>query len=177
MPPVRRRRRSPDIGDSRPSSGKRSSYAGLIRDFGGSGSLLRVELEPVIWRTARTAGLRKDGGADRFVLEPVDFASKGVRRLDRGRQPIADYPEGSFASSDRWHCCRRHYLIARTDWRYSQLGLSILLAARRNLHAICFPERWISQGSSRMAQLAIASRRWQPRRSADHVRSRRRATP
>ena len=51
----------------------------------------------------------------------------------------------------------------------AQLGLSLLLAARRDFHALCADRRGLSRGSARLARLAPARRRRQARRAADHV--------
>ena len=61
------------------------------------------------------------------------------------------------------HRCRSRSAAA-------QLGLSLLLAARRDAHAARVDERWLLRGGARLARLAAAGRRGQPGANADHVR-------
>ena len=60
-------------------------------------------------------------------------------------------------------------------WR-AQLGLSLLLAARRDAHAARADERRLLRRSAGVARLAAARRRRRALAAADHVRPRRRAS-
>jgi Glycosyl hydrolases family 15 len=73
--------------------------------------------------------------------------------------------------ADRRHRRGAHDFAARSArWR-PQLGLSVLLAPRRNLHADGTDGRRLSPGGGRVADMAAAGRRWKPRSGADHVRA------
>ncbi len=50
------------------------------------------------------------------------------------RPPFADPAQGPHVRADRWHHGRRHHLVAGTARRHPELGLPVLLAARRHLH-------------------------------------------
>ena len=54
----------------------------------------------------------------------------------RGRGPLADHAQGADLRAHRRHRRRRHDLAARGHRRRPQLGLPLLLAARRHLHAL-----------------------------------------
>jgi hypothetical protein len=43
--------------------------------------------------------------------------------------------EGFDLRANRLNCCRRHHFAARTSRRRAKLGLPLLLAARRDVHA------------------------------------------
>ena len=59
-----------------------------------------------------------------------------LRRAVGGRRaPVADHAQGADLRPDRRHRRRGHHLAARAARRPAQLGLPLLLAARRHLHA------------------------------------------
>src|SRR5262249_35640897 len=66
-------------------------------------------------------------------------------------------------------------VAAREHRRPAELGLSLLLAARCHLDAARFDEHWLLRRGARLATVAAARGRRQPRSDADHVRARRRA--
>ena len=66
----------------------------------------------------------------------------------------------------------RDDLAARADRRRPQLGLSLLLAARRDVHAVRADDRRVHRGSGRVARLAAARGRGRSGAAADHVRRR-----
>ncbi len=65
--------------------------------------------------------------------------------------------------------------LARAARRHAQLGLSLLLAARRHAHAARAHECRLLRGGQSLARLAAARGRRRARADADHVRHRRRA--
>ena len=65
--------------------------------------------------------------------------------------------------------------LARADRRPAQLGLPLLLAARRHAHAARDARRRLPRGGARLARLAAARDRGRSGRPPDHVRHRRRA--
>ena len=58
------------------------------------------------------------------------------RPLARGGDAVPHHAEGAHLCPDRRDRGRRHDVVAREDRRCPQLGLPILLAARRHLHAL-----------------------------------------
>ena len=56
------------------------------------------------------------------------------RRVPRRGGPLADHPEGADLRAHRRDRGRRHHVPARDAGREPQLGLPVLLAARRHLH-------------------------------------------
>ncbi len=60
----------------------------------------------------------------------------------RGRRgALADHPEGAHVQADRRNDRGAHHLLARAAGRRAQLGLPLLLAARRDVHLECAAAR------------------------------------
>ena len=76
---------------------------------------------------------------------------------------------------DRRHRRGADDLAAGADRRHPQLGLPLLLAARRDADPAGPDQRRLRRRGARLARLAAARRRRQPGPDADHVRPRRRA--
>src|SRR5579884_4465696 len=70
-----------------------------------------------------------------------------------------------------------YHFAARANRRLAQLGLSLLLAARRDLCPAFAAELRLPRGSRSLAGMVVASGRRQPRANADHVRPARRTPP
>ena len=87
--------------------------------------------------------------------------------------PVADHPQGADLRPDRRHRRGGHDVAARAARRRPQLGLPLLLAARRHLHAAGAARHRLPRGGQGLARLAAARRRRRPGRPADHVRARR----
>ena len=92
--------------------------------------------------------------------------------------PLAHHAQGAHLRAHRRHRRRADHLAARADRRRAQLGLPLLLAARRDAHAA--RAAWTPATTTRRA----AWRDWllravagEPGADADHVRHRRRAAP
>src|SRR5262249_17884263 len=74
-------------------------------------------------------------------------------------------------STDRWHCCRPDNVPAGDTRRTSQLGLPVLLAARRHLHIARIHELGFLAGGRRLASVAATGCGGRPSAGLDHVRS------
>ena len=91
----------------------------------------------------------------------------------RRRAALADHAEGADLRPDRRDRRRADHVAARADRRRAQLGLPLLLAARRDVHALLAHDRGVHRGGVRVARLAAARGGRRPRAPADHVRRRR----
>ncbi len=98
-------------------------------------------------------------------------------RLERGRRPVAHRPQGAHVRADRRHRRGAHDLAPRSARRRAELGLPLLLAARRDVHALLARQRRLHGGGARVARLAPAGGGRRPGRPPDHVRRRGRAAP
>ena len=70
--------------------------------------------------------------------------------------PVADGAQGAHLRADRRHRRRPDDLAARAHRRRAQLGLPLLLAARRGLHAVGAQHRRLHRRGAVVAQLAAA---------------------
>src|SRR5205823_6623000 len=89
--------------------------------------------------------------------------------------PVTPGVEGTYLRTYRRHRRRADNLAARVDRQRAQLGLSLLLAARRDSHPARDAERRLPRRSRPMARLAATRRGGGSRRPPDHVWGRRRA--
>ena len=105
-------------------------------------------------------------GLDR-PLRPTTGAGR------RSRPPLADHAQGAHLRAHRRHRGRRDHLAARTARRAPQLGLPVLLAARRHLHPAGAAGHRVRRRGTGLAGMAGARGRRRPGRAADHVRARR----
>src|SRR6185437_13409267 len=87
----------------------------------------------------------------------------------RSRDAVADHAEGADLRADRWHRRRADHVAAGNPRRSEELGLSVLLAVRRHLHAAGADELGLYRGSLRLAWLAAACGRRRAGPHADHV--------
>ena len=89
-------------------------------------------------RLPAPAGRRSDSPArrNRSLVEEVGIALCLRRPVSAGSRALPDHAQGSYFSSDRGNCRGAHHLASRTIGWSTQLGLSLLLAARRDLHAL-----------------------------------------
>src|SRR5258706_1651169 len=98
-------------------------------------------------------------------------------RMGAVRKTLAHHAEGADLRPHRRIGGGAHDLAPRADRQRAQLGLPLLLAARRDADAARDDERRLLRGSGGVARLAGARHGRQPRAAADHVRPRRRAAP
>ena len=92
--------------------------------------------------------------------------------MARPRHPFAHHAEGAHVRADRGHRRRADHVVARVDRQRPQLGLPLLLGARRDVHAPRAHRGRIPRGGARLARLARAGRRGLTVGPADHVRRR-----
>ena len=109
------------------------------------------------------------------VLASMERSVSRRRALDRSRETLTHHTEGFDLRADGRDRRRRHDLASRALGRRAELGLSLLLAARRHLHALGLDESRILRRSTGMAGLAGARCRRQPAPDPNHVWSGRRA--
>ena len=148
--------------------------AGVVRRVGGRRGAVRAH----VVRVARAgAGARPGGRRGRRHRAVVP----GVDRQVRSRRPagaaLAAHAEGADLRADRRHRRRADDVAAREARRRAQLGLPVLLGARRHARTRRDAQRRLRRGGRRVARLAAARRRGGPARHADHVRLRRRTPP
>ena len=93
----------------------------------------------------------------------------------RGRPEIADHAEGAHVRADGRDRCRADDVAAGGDRGRAKLGLPLLLAARRLVHAGAAGAGRLHGGGCCLARLAVPGDRRRPEPAADHVRHRRRA--
>ena len=99
------------------------------------------------------------------------------RRVPRGGPDLADRPQGLDLGDDRRADRRADDVVARRPRRRAQLGLSLLLVARRRADARGPADRRLRRGGAHLPRLPGTGRHRRPRRHPDHVRHRGRAPP
>ena len=120
---------------------------------------------------------RPRGGARRHreLLARVGAGLHAPRRVPRGDPCLAPAAEGADVRADRRDRRGADDVAAGVDRRRPQLGLPLLLAARRDADAARDAAGGVQRGGGRVAEVAAPRRRRRPGRRADHVRARRRA--
>ena len=89
----------------------------------------------------------------------------------RSGQTLAHHIEGFDLRADRRNRRRRHDVASRALGRRAELGLPLLLAAGRHLHAVGVHAARLLRRSTGVARLAHSRGRRQPEPGPDHVRS------
>ena len=135
---------------------------------------VRSHLCPVPLAPSRAGGCRRRAAIHGRILASVGERLPEPRTACRDGHALADHVESSDLCADRRHCRRADDLAARATGRAAQLGLSFLLAARRDADAPRPDEHGILRRGAGMARLAVARRRRQPGADPNHVRGRRR---
>ena len=142
-----------------------------VRARGRRRGPVRAHLVPVA-RAGAGAGRRP--GRDRATRPPGGRSGRRARpyaastRDARPAQP--DHAQGAHVRADRRHRRRADDLAAGADRRRAQLGLPLLLGARRDAHAPVAPARRLHGRGARVARLAAARRGRLTGGDADHVR-------
>ena len=136
---------------------------------------VRAHLLPLAPR--RAAGDRPGGAArrDRGLVAQVGGAVQLPGSLARPGGAIADHPEGADPRRDRGDRRGADHLAARGDRRRPQLGLPLLLGARRDLHALRAAEVGLPRRGARLAAVAAQGGGGHARADAAALRHRRRA--
>ena len=112
---------------------------------------------------------------DRRRLDVVVVALPLSGRVARAGAALAADAEGADLLSHRRHRRRADHVAARTARRRAQLGLSLLLAARCDLHAAGADACRLSRGGAGLGRLAAPQRRRHAVADPDAVRPGRRA--
>ena len=118
---------------------------------------------------------RRDGELLARVERTLEARSAG--RVARRPAALAHGPEGADVRTDRRHRRGADDVAPGADRRRAQLGLPLLLAARRDADAARAAPRRLRRRGARVATLAAARGRGRSGRPPDHVRRRRRAPP
>ena len=112
---------------------------------------------------------------DRGLLVRVGRALLLHRPLQRRRRALAHHAQGAHLRADRRHRRRADHVAPRGARRQPQLGLPLLLAARRHPHPrVAHAGRLLHRGHG-LARLVAADGGGRRVQAADHVRRRRRA--
>ena len=145
----------------------------------GAARPVRPHLVPVA--RGGSGGDRRGAGArrDRGVLAGVErgVPARAARRLGPARAPVAHRAQGADVRPDRRDRRRADDVAARVDRLGAQLGLPLLLAARRDAHAARAAPLQPRRRGGTVAPLADPGDRGRSRGRPDHVRRRRRAAP
>ena len=126
---------------------------------------------PAAPRSTRWHALDDDRAVLADLVRPVHLR----RALPRGRPAVAAHPQGADLRADRRHRRGRDDLAAGGARRRAQLGLPVLLAARRRVHPAGAGQDRLHRGGRRVAGVAAARDRRQPGPAADPLRRGRRA--
>ncbi len=97
------------------------------------------------------------------ILDRLGRQEQNLMPLGRGGGALADHAEGAHLRADRRHGGGAHDVIARIHRRSAQLGLPLLLAARRDADAARADEQRLLRGSPDVARVAGARGRRQRR--------------
>ena len=160
-----------------PLDGEELRTVGEFEVGAGESAAVRADLRAVAPRPPRRRRSRRRRSTDteRFwtrVGRALHVTAASGR--DAVRRSLITLKALTYAP-DRRHRRRADHLAARADRRRAQLGLPLLLAARRHAHAARADERRLLRRGACLARLAAARGRRQPGADADHVRHRRRA--
>ena len=146
----------------------RTIKTGRVYGEGGSACSFLLSYGPYMKARRRQSILSKPWSARR------DFGGNGAPlsrcwSLDRSRQTFAHHLEG-FDLRPVWRDRGRgHDLPSRAAGRREELGLPLLLASGRHLHAPGFHEPRLLRRGAVVAAMAPSGRRRQPAPSPDHV--------
>ena len=118
---------------------------------------------------------RRRGGARRHrgVLARLAARLRVRRRVCRSRAHVARRAQGADVPADRRDRRRADDVAAGADRRRAELGLPLLLAARRDVHALRADERRLHRRGAGLARLAAARGRRRSGEGADPLRRRR----
>jgi len=138
---------------------------------------LRSLLVSVAPRAAACARRRRGPGAHTPVLDRLVRAVQVHGSVARRRASIAHHAQGPDLCADGRARGRADDVVARAPRRREKLGLSLLLAARRHVHADGAPRGRLPGRSARLARVAAARGCRRALAAPHHVRHRRRAAP
>ena len=130
---------------------------------------VRHDARPLPSAAARRDGVARGLAADGIVLARLVDPLLLHRSPEGGGPALLVDLEGADLRGDRRDRRRSHHVAAGAARRRTQLGLPLLLAARRDLHADGLVGRGLSRGSAGVARVAPAQRGRQPEPAPDHV--------
>src|SRR3989442_1156451 len=93
---------------------------------------------------------------ERIDLVRLVAARHLSRRVDGGRGALAPHPEGAHLCADGRHRRRADHVATRAAGWQSQLGLPVLLATGRHLHALRAPAHRLPGGGASLARVVAA---------------------
>ena len=176
--PARRRgSRRPGGPRGRPARGRGPRARRRLRGDGGSARRLLADLAPVVPPRAAGRRRRRRHRRHRGLVDRLVGALHLRGAVARAGHALAAHPQGAHLRAHGRAGRGPDDLAARAAGRGAQLGLPLLLAARRRTHARGADVRRLRGRGRGLARLAAARGRRRPRRPADHVRGRRRAPP
>ncbi len=138
---------------------------------------LRTHLFRVVRGVARAPERSERARGNGRSLARVRARVRLRRAVPVARRPLAARSRGAHLYADGRHRGGGDHLAPRTARRQAQLGLPLLLAARRDLHALRADVRRVHRGRDRLARMALACRGRQRVRFADRLQFARSAAP
>src|SRR5215470_226843 len=118
---------------------------------------------------AHNAGLARGLAGDAVVLARLVGPLLIYRSQEGGGTALVVDPESVNLRGDRRNRRRSHHVAAGAAWRPTQLGLSLLLAARCDLYAYGARFRRLSRGSAGLAGVAPTQCGRKPEPAPNHV--------
>ncbi len=170
-----RRLRATGAANARRLARRRSPHRGRVHRRGRRAHPVRPVLRRFVRRVAERARPLRSFGRDRDVLAPLGGPLPVCWPMDAGRQTVADHAEGFDVLADRRNRRRGNDVTPRAAGRREELGLSLLLVARRDGHSSGLHEPGVLRGGAGVARLAHARGSRQSASNSDDVRRRRRA--
>ena len=149
---------------------RRTDHDVALHDRGGGSDAVRAHLCAVASAGSPADRRRSDADGHAEVLAQMVRPVLVRRRIFRRRAALAHHAQVAYVRADGRHRCRRDHVASGAAGRRPQLGLPLLLAARRDGDAARTDERALLRRSRCVAALAAAGGRRQSRAGADHVR-------
>ena len=133
----RRARRAAPAHAGRDCAARTCATVGRVRRRGGRARAVRADLVPVARAAAagRSTPSARSRDDRRLVARLVAAAAPTTGEWRDAVAALADHAQGADLRADRRHRRRADHLAARAARRRAQLGLPLLLAARRDVHA------------------------------------------
>ena len=139
----------------------------------GQSSPVRAHVVPIARGAADSRSMQRRRSPRPSSSGATGSAVARTRATTQAGAHLADRAQGAHVRADRRDRRRSDDVAARADRRRAQLGLPLLLAARRDVHALRADERRVQRRGARVARLAAARRRRRSREDADPLRRRR----
>ena len=172
-----RRPGRPVVVDDGPDRGQRLGDSVRVHRVGGADHSVLLGVVSGERSPSPPGGCHLRHRGHRAVVGGVGVAVHLPGRVPRGCRPVAHHPQGAHLRADRRHRGRTDHVAARGHRRRAQLGLPLLLAARRHPYSRGPHAGRVLPGGHGLARLAPARYCRGPLADADHVRRRGRAPP